>query len=1508
MKKRKDSFQQEGQIAHSIGKMGKKMYIASQQWIVIQKIVENLVQFDIHFIFLCPIFALMKAGKVLHIILAVLVALFISGHLLLNNRKIQEDAASHVVKIAQAALGTDVSAGRVQLTYPFGLSIDDLTIYDLSHDTLAHIASLSIRLKPLQLLKNKLSITSIRVNSPSVRLYADSPESEPNYAFLTAGSGNGKPMSFRANSILIRNGSVKYDILSAAQTDSLFNPDHIGVSSLTANVSLKSLSSDSVSFIIRKFAFTEQSGFRLSKAKGTVTVSDDFTRLTGLSISTPGSRLEASTLTAAIGLGERPKGLPKIETDLKATVTGNDFKAFLPQMAHMTDPLDISLNANSAHSESIVLNSLSVRTPDHILDMDMSGTILMDSNLNLKGFRNAKVQGSFRDGMPAWIGSQFGAFGLTVPSQIAQLGDGDFRASLDSRGKDIRSDIQLNSQLGAATCRLEGKGGKYNGEIKADDIKLSHITGNDKLGNCSFTANAQATQKKDGYYGSFQSNIGSLVYNLYNYKDIKLQGSFDPDLILSDLVFSDRNGSLALNAGIGTGSAPYYKVNLDADSLNLNAYHLTERENMTLSASVAADLGGRNIDDIEGKISIDSVSYADNDGDWSMDNMTVEIGRFNDFVRIITLQSDFMNMSVTGDYTLSTLPGSIAKACGDALPTIGKMLATKLGAADYTGNTHNDFAVEANIDNTDLLVKVMHYPVSLTKPAQIQLNFSDQENTCSGNIFVPEALISDKLLSDGIISINSAEGTCYTDISGFYGDRSDDGIGFKASLMAFMDIVRGKYSWDSMTGLMSGTAKTLSQFFRYDSQNGLKSLTFIDTTSVVVNGTPWDLSISRISTDKRKITVSDFFARNDNQLLHADGTISADSIDIFKLSMTRINLGRTLSILNKNGKIALEGIASGTLSIAGLLGKPAFYGSLSIDDFQFMDSYHGLLTADCRWNQITRQVELDGTMVNEGIETTAFTGYYIPQDKYIDVSMDADHTDLHFLNTWTKSVFSELDGRATGKLRLFGSIPKLDLEGQAILDDAYFVQDAINTTFKVKHDTLWFEPGKMLFRDVEFYDENGHDGLMTCILTHNKFSKWRVDMTADVADMLVYYQPKNERSDIFASVYAEGSMKLKFDERNGLAISVDARTAPGTKIGYSPSSGTVADYSFLTIVDRNTIKLDEETVRHIIPEKTRKGRNFSLDFEIECSEDALIEMDMASLNGFFRGNGDISLKYTPKNGPVLNGIYNLKYGQCALSVEDVIRKNFTLMEGSYVRFNGAPMDTELFLQTYHNVNSASIYDLDPSVSSNNKVHVRCLMDITGNVSDPRISFDIDIPNGTPEEKAVLASATATEEQRNIQFMYLLAIGRFYTYDVVAMNDGQTPSAMESIVNSTVSGQINNVLSQVLDNEKVSISSNVSASSYLSNDATNLSNKELEGILEAHLLNNRLMLNGNFGYRENTINNTSNFIGDFEFKYLLFPDKNGKGISLKGYNKANDKYFSKTTLTTQGVGLVFEKDF
>ena len=76
------------------------------------------------------------------------------------------------------------------------------------------------------------------------------------------------------------------------------------------------------------------------------------------------------------------------------------------------------------------------------------------------------------------------------------------------------------------------------------------------------------------------------------------------------------------------------------------------------------------------------------------------------------------------------------------------------------------------------------------------------------------------------------------------------------------------------------------------------------------------------------------------------------------------------------------------------------------------------------------------------------------------------------------------------------------------------------------------------------------------------------------------------------------------------------------------------------------------------------------------------------------------------------------------------------------------------------------------------------------------------------------------------------------------------------------------------------------------------------MLSGRLLNNRLLINGQFGYRDNP-NATTSFIGDFDIRYLLFPNGN---LAVKVYNQANDRYFIKNSLNTQGVGLIMKKDF
>jgi hypothetical protein len=266
------------------------------------------------------------------------------------------------------------------------------------------------------------------------------------------------------------------------------------------------------------------------------------------------------------------------------------------------------------------------------------------------------------------------------------------------------------------------------------------------------------------------------------------------------------------------------------------------------------------------------------------------------------------------------------------------------------------------------------------------------------------------------------------------------------------------------------------------------------------------------------------------------------------------------------------------------------------------------------------------------------------------------------------------------------------------------------------------------------------------------------------------------------------------------------------------------------------------------------------------------------------------------------GNYIIDKGMYKLSMQEIIRKDFTLKQGGTVTFSGDPYQGNLDVQASYTVNSASLSDLGVGVSTSqggqSTVKVNCLMNLNGSISNPTIKFDLELPNVSEEDKEIVRSATRTEEQIHTVIIYLLGIGKFYTYDYANNANTQSSNATSSLAFSTLSGQLNNMLSQWMDNKNWNIGAN------LSTGEKGWTDVEAEAILSGSLLNNRLLLNGNFGYKDNALANT-NFIGDFEAIWLL--TKNGDW-RLRGYNQTNDRYYLKSTLTTQGIGIMYRKDF
>lgn len=267
------------------------------------------------------------------------------------------------------------------------------------------------------------------------------------------------------------------------------------------------------------------------------------------------------------------------------------------------------------------------------------------------------------------------------------------------------------------------------------------------------------------------------------------------------------------------------------------------------------------------------------------------------------------------------------------------------------------------------------------------------------------------------------------------------------------------------------------------------------------------------------------------------------------------------------------------------------------------------------------------------------------------------------------------------------------------------------------------------------------------------------------------------------------------------------------------------------------------------------------------------------------------------------GTYLVDYGRYSLTIQNVIKRDFQFQSGGTIVFGGNAYDATLNLPAVYTVNGVSLSDLQMGRSfASNNVRVDCLMNITGTPLSPQVEFDLDLPTVNTDAKQMVRQLINSEQEMNQQVIYLLSIGRFYNQQAnnadQQASQSQTSLAMQSLLSGTISQQINNVLSSLVNNNNWNFGANISTGD------EGFNNAEYEGLLTGRLLNNRLIINGQFGYRDNA-NATSSFIGDFDIRYLLMPNGN---LALKVYNQTNDRYFTRNSLNTQGIGIIMKKDF
>jgi len=121
------------------------------------------------------------------------------------------------------------------------------------------------------------------------------------------------------------------------------------------------------------------------------------------------------------------------------------------------------------------------------------------------------------------------------------------------------------------------------------------------------------------------------------------------------------------------------------------------------------------------------------------------------------------------------------------------------------------------------------------------------------------------------------------------------------------------------------------------------------------------------------------------------------------------------------------------------------------------------------------------------------------------------------------------------------------------------------------------------------------------------------------------------------------------------------------------------------------------------------------------------------------------------------------------------------------------------------------------------------------------------------------------------------------------------SAMAVTTTEMLSNQLSNWLSQISNDFDIGF---VYRPGY-----KDINSQEVQVALSTQILNDKVVINGNFDVRgaENSYGNP--ITGDFDIEYKL-----AEKIRLKVFNRFNNPYTGKGVPYTQGIGIFFKQDF
>ena len=1452
--------------------------------------------------------------------IGIILTLYIGTILLLNIPYIQQQMSILVARELSTLLNSEVAIGRINIGFLNRIIVDDLYLEDQSGKELLKVARLSAKFEILPLLKSKISISNVQLFGFNANMEKQTPESPSNFQFILdafASKDTVKKetaLDLRINSLLIRRGTISYDLHSATETPGKFNPRHIRLQNILANISVKAINRDSINAAIKRMSLEESnSGFELKKLTMKIIGNHRNMHIENFTIGLPNTALRMDTIQMQYdSLQDFSNFAEKVRFSchlLPSQLTLQDISAFVPALKPFKEKLQLEVDTRGTINE-LECKTISVSSGSHF---HLNGEISLQ---NLSSPSEALIFGRLSNLYADTEGIHFFLRNLSnnyqgIPPILKNLSRLSFQGDISGYFTELVAFGLVQTNLGNVRTDVKFISNKdkglfsYSGSIKTHEFQLGKLLNNNKLGKITFNLDVDGRHSKQKYPAILLKGlISSIDYSNYTYENITMDGEYARGGFNGSAILQDPNASIQLNGSFNTVShTPTFNFSADINHFRPHALLLTPHyKDSEISLQLRADFTGGSIDEMKGEINIDSLYFITPQKNYFMNKIKLASTWKDEQHKLLTIKSNFLKASIEGDYSYHTLPASVMNILSSYIPSLIAPNKKKI-------KTCNNFRFDIQFFDTEILAALSRIPLRIYTHSTLKGFINDQMQRLRVEGYFPRLRYEDKFIESGVLLCDNTNGQFRTNVRLTNRKANGSAVSLSANAEISGDSIRTNLNWgNNGTVTYSGKLAANAHFLRSGSEkSSLKTTIDILPTQAILNDTLWKIHPSQVMIDSGRVHIKDFRFSHKERYLHMDGTISDRVQDTVRLELNKINIGYVFDIANLG--VNFQGEATGPAYASGLLKEPVMYTNLFFKDLGLNGGLLGDAHIHGEWHHNVKGIFLDAHIKEKDIARSHVSGYIYPikPTSALDLEIEANNTNLKFIHYYMNSITPEFMGRATGHVRLYGKFKALTMQGH-VQGDASMKVEVLNTTFFLK-DSILIEPQGLTFKQNRIYDTQGNEGRLNGTLRYDHFKNLRYNFQFNVNNMLVMNTKESPDFPFYGTIYGTGNATIAGTPETGVNIDVAMTTNRKSTFTYIKDYvSSATNNQFIKFIDKTPRRAVQDTLLLSSYEQERQNSeeesdtDIRLNLLIDATPDASMKIIMDPIAGDYisgRGTGNIRTEFYNKGDVKMFGSYRINQGVYKFSLQEIIRKDFSIKNGSTITFNGAPLDATLDINASYMVNSASLNDLIANASTyvdQTNVKVDCIMNLTGQLTSPDIKLSLELPNERDEVQALVRNYIPTDEQMNMQILYLLSIGKFYTPENVEV--AQNSNMMSSVLSSTLSGQLNNALAHIINSNNWNFGTNFSTGE------KGWTDMEFETMLSGQLLNNRLLINGNFGYRENPLANT-NFVGDFEAEWLV--NRSGD-IRLKAYNETNDRYYTRTNMTTQGIGIIFKKDF